>query len=160
MTVEVEATVPADPETVWDLLADIPRIGEFSPECRRAAWSDERSEPHVGARFEGTNRAGRFEWDVTGEVVEADRPRSFAWVVHDGTKRSDRPSSTWRYDLTPTREGTLVRQTFVHGPGGSGVTMSIEREPDRATEIIEDRRAQLRENMVRALAAVRDTLTS
>ena len=157
MTVEVETTIPAAAGQVWDLLADLPRIGEFSPECRYAAWID-GSGPHTGARFEATNAAGGFEWNVVGQVIEADRPRAFAWVVFGAEERVDRPSSTWRYDLTATGDGTLVRHRFVHGPGGSGITLMIGRSPDRAAAILEERRQRLLANMRHGLDEFRAAL--
>jgi hypothetical protein len=36
---QVTVHVEAPPEAVYDLVADVTRIGEFSPECRRAEWS-------------------------------------------------------------------------------------------------------------------------
>jgi len=51
-----EEEVAARPELVWDLVTDITRIGEWSPECIRAAWLGEPSRPRPGARFTGRNR--------------------------------------------------------------------------------------------------------
>jgi hypothetical protein len=39
--VDVEILVSADPQIVWDLLADITRVPEWSPECVHTAWLDE-----------------------------------------------------------------------------------------------------------------------
>ena len=38
LTVAAEEVVAARPELVWDLVADITRVGRWSPECFRAAW--------------------------------------------------------------------------------------------------------------------------
>ena len=38
LTVAAEEVVAARPELVWDLVADITRVGRWSPECIRAAW--------------------------------------------------------------------------------------------------------------------------
>ena len=38
LTATAEEVVTARPELVWDLIADVTRIGEWSPECIRAAW--------------------------------------------------------------------------------------------------------------------------
>lgn len=37
---EVELTVGVAPEKFWEIVADVTRIGEFSPECKAAAWLD------------------------------------------------------------------------------------------------------------------------
>ena len=65
--------IRAAPEIVWELVADITRMGEWSPECRRAEWEDGATGPAVGAHFHGYNRAGSFEWDVPGIVTECER---------------------------------------------------------------------------------------
>ena len=38
LTAAAEQVVAARPELVWDLVADITRVGGWSPECIRAAW--------------------------------------------------------------------------------------------------------------------------
>ena len=61
LAVQVETTVAAPPEAVWDLLADVTRIGEFSPECKQAEWLDGATGAAVGARFAGYNQKGPRE---------------------------------------------------------------------------------------------------
>ena len=41
LTAAAEEVVAARPELVWDLVADITRVGGWSPECIRAAWVTE-----------------------------------------------------------------------------------------------------------------------
>ena len=41
LTATAEETVAARPELVWDLVADITRVGRWSPECIWAAWLTE-----------------------------------------------------------------------------------------------------------------------
>ena len=43
----------------------------------------------------------------------------------------DGPVAVWRFDLTSATDGTRLRYSARLGPGKSGVTMMIEREPDR-----------------------------
>ena len=38
LTAAAEEVVTARPELVWDLVADVTRVGGWSPECIRAAW--------------------------------------------------------------------------------------------------------------------------
>ena len=56
LTAAAEEVVAARPELVWDLVADITRVGGWSPECIRAAWLGESGRPQPGARFTGHNR--------------------------------------------------------------------------------------------------------
>src|SRR6476620_9711614 len=106
LTATAEAMVATRPELVWDLVADVIRVGEWSPECIRAAWLGEPGGPHPGARFTGRNRfPGGFEYEVTCVVTEADRPRAFAWVVLDDSGDPARASSSWRYRIDPLPGG-------------------------------------------------------
>jgi hypothetical protein len=34
----VTAFVAADPSTIWEMVSDITRMGEWSPECYKAIW--------------------------------------------------------------------------------------------------------------------------
>jgi uncharacterized protein YndB with AHSA1/START domain len=145
--VDVELTVDKDPAAVWALVTDIARIGEWSPECIGASWLDGGT-PRPGARFEGRNRSGDFEWSTTCVVTEAERPATFEWVVLDSTDDPQHPGATWRYELAPGLPGqTIVRHSFVHGPGDTGVTMAMDSDPDQAAAVLQGRLDELREHM-------------
>jgi uncharacterized protein YndB with AHSA1/START domain len=149
--------VAARPEQVWDLVADVTRVGGWSPECIRAAWLGHPGRPQPGARFTGHNRfPDGFEYEVTCVVTEADRPRVFAWVVLDDSGDPALPSSSWRYRIDPLPGGgSRVRQRFTHGPGTSYLRAAAERAPDRAAEIIAARLDGLRANMSATLRAMK-----
>jgi hypothetical protein len=145
--VDVELTVDKDPAEMWALVTDIARIGEWSPECIGASWLDGGA-PRPGARFEGRNRSGDFEWSTTCLVTEAERSASFEWVVLDSTRDPQRPGATWRYELVPGLPGqTVVRHSFVHGPGDTGVTMAMDSDPGHAAAVLQGRLDELREYM-------------
>jgi hypothetical protein len=55
--------IAAPPELVYDLLADITRMGEWSPECYRCVWLDGAGAAGVGTRFRGYNRLGPYRWE-------------------------------------------------------------------------------------------------
>jgi len=162
LTVAAEEVVAAQPEPVWDLVADITQVGGWSPECVRAAWLAEPGRPRPGARFTGHNRLpDGFEYEVTCVVTEVDRPRAFAWVVLDDRADPACPSSTWRYRIDPLPGGgSRVRQRFTHGPGGSFLREVAAQAPDRAAEIIAARRDRLRANMSATLRAMKDAAES
>jgi len=162
LTAAAEEVVDARPEQVWDLVADVTRTGEWSPECIRAAWLTEPGRPRPGARFTGHNRfPGGFEYEVTCVVTEADRPRAFAWVVLDDDGDPARPSSSWRYRIDALPDGgSRVRQRFTHGPGASFLRAAAARAPDRAAEIIAARLDGLRANMKATLRAMKTAAES
>ena len=103
--------IAAAPETVWGLVAEITRMGEWSPECVRAEWEDGATGPAVGAHFHGYNRAGTFEWDASAIVTECEPGTVFAFEV----PRVDDTPTTWRFELAPSADGTTLTESF-HAP--------------------------------------------
>jgi uncharacterized protein YndB with AHSA1/START domain len=100
--------ISAAPEVVWDLVADITRMGEWSPECVRAEWEDGATGPVAGANFHGYNKAGTFEWDVPGVVTECEPGKVFEFAVpRDGVAMN-----TWRFDFAASAGGTTLTESF------------------------------------------------
>ncbi|MEU7988229.1 SRPBCC family protein [Streptosporangium canum] len=155
--VDLEITVGVPPERLWDLITAVPRIGEWSPECEEGAWiGSDAPAVREGQRFQGRNRREGRVWTVTCVITEVDRPRTFAWVVLDRDENPDRPSSRWRYELQPgdSPGQTLVRHSFVHGPGQSGLREMIQGNPEIASVILDVRMGELRKHMTETLDAM------
>ena len=157
LTAAAEEVIAARPELVWDLVADVTRVGGWSPECTRAAWIGEPGRPQPGARFTGHNRLPNgFEYEVTCVVTEAHRPRAFAWAVLDDSDDPARPSSLWRYRIDPLPGGgSRVRQRFTHGPGASYLREVAAKAPGGAAQIVAARLDELRANMRATLRAMK-----
>ena len=106
---ESRVTIAANPDAVYDLIADITRIGELSPECYRAEWVGGATHAEVGARFKGHNRIGPIRWATTCVVTKADRGREFAFTV---LSPKDREETVWRYVLAADGDGTTVTESY------------------------------------------------
>lgn len=106
--------VPADPDAVYAVVADVTRIGERSPECHRAGWLPGAPAGSVGAVFRGSNRSGwAARWSRRCEVTVADPGRAFAFrTVPEWLDVSRRDSTTWRYDFEPVDGGTRVSHSY------------------------------------------------
>lgn len=105
------SVIEADPDRIYDLVADMPRMGEWSPECRRVEWGENTSGPVQGATFVGHNRGGPgglMKWRRRGRVLVADRGSEFAFVTEEG----GRESTLWRYLFEPTDGGTRVTESY------------------------------------------------
>jgi Polyketide cyclase / dehydrase and lipid transport len=104
---EVEIYVQASPEHVYELVSDITRMGEWSPETYSCTWLDGASGPAVGARFKGRNRRGLLRWSNTPEVIAAERGREFAFrrVVFGNEVH-------WRYRMQPAGSGTQLSESY------------------------------------------------
>ncbi|HMC68277.1 MAG TPA: SRPBCC family protein, partial [Mycobacteriales bacterium] len=79
--VEVTEGVKAAPLRLYELIADLPRMGEWSPENTGGKWLGGTTGPATGARFRGTNRHGVAVWMTTVTVTAADPGRRFAFEV-------------------------------------------------------------------------------
>src|SRR5437660_1851926 len=87
--------ISAPPEVVWGLVADITRMGEWSPECVHAEWIDGASAPAVGAPFQGTNKAGDFEWTVPCAITACEPGKVFEFVA----PKDGEVVTRWRYEF-------------------------------------------------------------
>jgi uncharacterized protein YndB with AHSA1/START domain len=100
---EARIRIAAPAERVWDLVADVTRMGEWSPETKRAVWVDGATGPVVGARFRGDNRVGFAKWSTTPTVIAARRGEEFAF---------DTGTTTWRYELHGREDGCEVIESY------------------------------------------------
>jgi hypothetical protein len=139
--------IARSPEDVYDMVADVTRMGEWSPVCK-ACWWDEGDGPRVGARFTGRNGLPERTWETRSEVVVADRGREFAFVVQaTGTR--------WGYTFTPVEGGTEVTESWEFPP--AGVAVFEERFGEDAPAQIADRREAARNGIAATLAAIKTT---
>ena len=96
---EVTVRIDAPVSRVWDLVSDVTRIGEFSPETFEAKWTRGSTGPEVGASFAGhvkRNGVGPTYWSpckvtrcVEGELFEF------------GVGTDAITVNNWGYRLTP-----------------------------------------------------------
>jgi hypothetical protein len=118
--------VAAPIEAVWNLVADISRRGEFSPECVGGRWLDKAG--GVGSQFHGRNRLGEREWTTLCTVTAWDPPRLFEYEVFGGEKAG----SVWTFQLEPAEATTRVSCRFELGPsieaGWRANMMRFDRE--------------------------------
>jgi uncharacterized membrane protein len=106
----VEVTVDADPESVWRVVGDVTRTGEWSHECRSVHWMGGASAAVPGARFRGTNRAGLWRWSRTSEIVTVEEGREIVWRTVPTALFPD--STRWCIEVHPAARGTRIIQSF------------------------------------------------
>jgi len=107
----VSIEIDADAGMVYDLISDVTRIGEWSPECRRANWLDGEAGPAVGVRFKGHNKWKMSRWARICEIVAAEPGREFAfWTIPGHGPSAD--STTWRWDIETAGDVTRVTQSY------------------------------------------------
>ena len=136
INVQVQRVIDADPQVIYDLVSDVTRMGEWSPETVEAEWLGGATEPSVGATFRGKNKLGPNAWATKPTVTEAEPGRAFAFKV------PGKSGPTWRYKFEPTDEGTRVTESVSQQKRSP---MFIRLLQKRAG--VTDRQASLREGM-------------
>jgi hypothetical protein len=106
----VSRYIEASPEALYDIVSDVRRTPEMSPEVVRCTWLDGATGPAVGARFKAVNSAGRGpNWPNRPVVVTAEPGREFAFArteIGGGTVE-------WRYRFVPEGTGTRVEESYL-----------------------------------------------
>ena len=106
--VVVTREIGAPAEQVWAMVADITRMGEWSPEAESGTWLGGATGPVVGATFRGANQAGPKRWETSCRVVQAEPGRVFAFRV----KAKGFKVAEWRHTFEPTDTGCTVTETW------------------------------------------------
>jgi hypothetical protein len=146
--VTVETEVRAAPEAIYDLVADMPRMGRWSPECERVEWTGGATGPLIGARFTGHNRNGWHRWSTHGTVTVAERGREFAFEIRTILNL---PVARWSYRfdagpsgaclVTESTEDRRGRFMTVLGRLATGVGDRASRNKETMTSTLERLRA-------------------
>jgi hypothetical protein len=146
-TDSAETIVQASADQIYALISDLPRMGEWSPECSRLEWADGATAPAVDATFVGHNQTGPrglIHWSRHGRVLVADPGREFAFITDEG----GRESTMWRYELEPLGDGsTRVRESY-----------EVRWIPmwARIMDVPLNRAKDLRKNMAKTLQQLKD----
>ncbi len=106
--IRVQRTIRSDAAHLYDLVSDLPRMGEWSPENTGGAWIDGSSGPAVGAHFKGTNQSGRMRWSTNVVVTVAQPGDRFAFDVTLGPFKI----ANWDYRFEPDGDTTSVVETW------------------------------------------------
>ena len=142
---EASIAIHASPDAIYDLISDLPRMGEWSPENIGGEWQGGGS-GKVGDRYIGHNRTAERSWSVPVMVAVAERGRCFEFV----TRPDEGPYVRWTYRLEPSGSGTRVTEIW-----------DVEKLPpamERATQEQREERARYTEGMLIAtLAAIKKT---
>jgi hypothetical protein len=144
-TASATVTVAASPDTVYGLVSDLPRMGEWSPENTGGRWVGRPRGPQVGARFVGTNRAGLRWWPTTTVVTDAIPGRRFAFETRLGPVTA----AEWIYEIAPTADGCELTESWVDRRNGAIVVIG------RVVTGVKDRAELTRDMLVTTLTAIK-----
>jgi Polyketide cyclase / dehydrase and lipid transport len=153
-TVQVSTSIAAAPERIWPYVAGIEWMPRFSEELQAVAWLDGADGPVVGARFRGSSaHASLGEWSTTSFVIEYEPERVFAWAVEDPQE----PTAVWRFTLEGASDGASeLTQWMQLGPGRSGLSIAIDRMPDKEEKIVFVRLREFEASMQHTLETIKN----
>jgi uncharacterized protein YndB with AHSA1/START domain len=129
--VSVSREIAAPAEQVWAMVADVTRMGEWSPETEGATWLGGATAATPGAKFRGRNRNGKRKWNTVAVVTEVQPGTVFAFTVSAVGLRI----AEWRYTLEPTAGGCRVTETWTDQRGRIASTLGkpVSGVADRAS---------------------------
>ncbi len=99
-------TIAAPALTLYGMVTDVARMGEWSPEATGASSVPEHLE--VGSVFQGHNSRGPVRWTTTCTVRTAEPGVEFSFDVDSGPF----PLSRWSYTFEETAAGTIVSERW------------------------------------------------
>jgi uncharacterized protein YndB with AHSA1/START domain len=136
LNVTVSTVIAAPAERLYDLIADVTQMHQFSPENTSATWINGATGPAVGARFKGTNQLGKAKWSTKPTVTVAERGKQFAFKVPGAA------GPEWSYTFQSVDGGTLITESMSQAKASPAVIRLIQRRNG-----VTDRAANLREAM-------------
>ncbi|MGV1037040.1 MAG: SRPBCC family protein [Candidatus Nanopelagicales bacterium] len=107
-TVSESIRIDAPAGVIYDLVSDVARMGEWSPEATGARVKSAGAALKVGDRFTGTNKHGLARWSTQCTVTEADRGKAFEFAVAFKPFKI----STWRYEFVADGDATVVTEEW------------------------------------------------
>ena len=140
--------IDAPPAQVWALVADLPRMREWSPQVKHTHVVGGRV--RLGARMLNLNGQGWKRWPTTGKVVRCEPHRDLAFRITENTV-------VWSFGLEPLDDGARTRLTHRREtPDGvsavsRGLTTVVLGGVPAFTE-------ELRTGMQRTLAGIKATV--
>lgn len=133
--------IDAAPEVVYDLVADLTRMPEWSPETYRTAWLGGATAAAPGARFRGWNKAGPLRWFTDPVIDVADRGRELTFTT---TMFGKGRLTTWSFVMHPS------------GDGGTDLTESWAERVGVVRRLLPRRRVEgLQRGMEQTLARIK-----
>jgi uncharacterized protein YndB with AHSA1/START domain len=98
---QAEIDIDAPVGKVWQLVSDLSRMPQWSPQCRMMkAFGPVRP----GTRTVNLNRRNRLFWPTTCKVTEVVPEKKIAFRVNEN-------NTIWSYELEPTGTGTRLVET-------------------------------------------------
>jgi hypothetical protein len=143
----VSRRIAAPAEQLYDLVSDLPRMGDWSPEATGGDWVGDVARPGVGARFRGRNRRTWHRWSTISTVTANEPGQLFAFRVTAGPLAIAR----WTYRFQPDGDATVVTESFDDERNAVGRT--VGRLATGVSDRVEHNRTTMEQTLERLAAA-------
>ncbi len=100
---ERRITIEAAPAAVWDVIHDLRRMAEWSPQVTSTRLREGFDHVGPGARFTNRNQHGELAWTTHGEVVRFAVEREIAFRIEENW-------AIWSFQLAAEPGGTTLTQ--------------------------------------------------
>ncbi len=129
-TISISRDIAAPANVVWQMISDVSRMGEWSPETTACKWLGGADGAAVGAKFKGHNENGRRQWNTACGVTDCEAGRVFAFE----TKAMGLKVARWEYHFEPNDGGCRVTECWVDQRGHmvKAISPRISGVEDRA----------------------------
>jgi uncharacterized protein YndB with AHSA1/START domain len=111
---QAQVDINAPVARVWDLISDLSRMPQWSPQCRRMK---PLGPVRAGTRTINLNRSGYLFWPTTCTLTEVIPEQKLAFRVNTN-------GTVWSYELEPNAEGTRVIESR-HAENGVTAVSSL-----------------------------------
>lgn len=147
-TLEASIVIAAPPERVWETIADIRRMSEWSPQVESTRLRSGYDTVALGSQFSNRNVQGDFAWITRGEIVRYDPPTAFAFRILEN-------DAIWSLTLEPESDGTRLTQRRESPDGLTELSHAmIETYMGGAETFTAEMRAGMNETLERIRATV------
>lgn len=141
--IEESIDIAATPQQVWNVVSDLRRMGERSPQCRKMFILGSRL--GRGTRTININSAGRIFWPTTSRIVEFEPERVLSFRIPQN-------GSVWSYELEPAEQGTRLTESRRLAGGASAISNFLVGKMSGSTADFEQ---QLQRGMSRTLEQIK-----
>ncbi|MDH6193723.1 uncharacterized protein YndB with AHSA1/START domain [Mycobacterium frederiksbergense] len=108
---ERRITIEATPSVVWDVVRDIRRMSEWSPQVVSVKLRDDDDDIRLGSTFTNLNHQGELEWITHGEVVRYVPEKEIAFRVAENY-------AIWSFSITADGAAATVLTQRRETPDG------------------------------------------
>lgn len=115
-TLEASIDINASPQDVWAIVADLQRMGEWSPQCKKMKVIG--GTVREGAKTVNINRKGLLVWPTTSKVVRFEPNKSVAFRIAENR-------TIWSYNIEATETGTKLTERREAPTGTSQVSQFL-----------------------------------